>query len=84
MDDWLKSLPSEAETMALMRDLTAVGLRQMGGFQLVKWISNSGLVMESIDVEKRAKEVKELDFDKDNLPVERTLGLRVQKQTPSG
>lgn len=84
MDDWLKSLPSEAETMALMRDLTAVGLRQTGGFQLVKWISNSRLVMESIDVEKRAKEVKELDFDKDNLPVERTLGLRVQKQTPSG
>lgn len=53
MDDWLKSLPSEAETMALMRDLTAV--RQMGGFQLVKWISNSRSVMESIDVEKKSQ-----------------------------
>ncbi|XP_078021614.1 uncharacterized protein LOC144461817 [Epinephelus lanceolatus] len=28
-----------------------------------------------IDVEKRAKEVKELDMDRENLPVERTLGL---------
>lgn len=74
LDDCLKSLPSEAEAITLVRDLTAVC--QLGGFQLVKWISNSRSVLESTDVEKRAKEVKELDFDRDNLPVERTLGLQ--------
>ncbi|XP_039550287.1 uncharacterized protein LOC120495005 [Pimephales promelas] len=74
VDDCLKSLPSEAEAMALVRHLTTVC--QLGGFQLVKWISNSRSVLESIDVEKRAKEVKQLDLDRDNLPVERTLGLQ--------
>lgn len=38
-------------------------------------MSNSRSVLEAIDVEKRAKELKELDFDRDSLPVERTLGL---------
>ena len=74
VDDCLKSLPSEAEATALVKHLTAVC--ELGGFQLVKWMSNSKSVLESIDVEKRAKEVKELDFDRDNLPVERTLGLQ--------
>ena len=41
----------------------------------MKWISNSRSVLESVDVEKRAKEVKDLDLDRDSLPVERTLGL---------
>ncbi|XP_052472158.1 uncharacterized protein LOC128028879 [Carassius gibelio] len=74
VDDCLKSLPSEAEAIALVRDLTTVC--QSGGFRLVKWISNSRSVLESIDVEKRAKEVKQLNLDRDNLPVERTLGLQ--------
>lgn len=65
VDDCLKSMPSEAEAMALVRDLSAVC--QFGGFQLVKWISNSRYMLESIAVEKRAMEVKELDFDRDNL-----------------
>lgn len=69
VDDCLKSLSSEAEAMSLVTDLTAL-------FQLLKWISNSRSVLEAIDVEKRAKEVKELDFDRDSLPVERTLGLQ--------
>ncbi len=73
VDDCLKSLPSEAEAMALVRDLTAVC--QLEGFQLVKRISNSRSLLESINVEKRAKKVKELDFDRDNLSVERTLGF---------
>lgn len=42
----------------------------------VKWISNNRSVLESIEVEKRAKELKELDFDRDSLPIERTLGLQ--------
>ena len=74
VDDCLKSMPSEAEAMALVRDLSAVC--QFGGFQLVKWISNSRYMLESIAVEKRAMEVKELDFDRGNLPVERALGLQ--------
>ncbi|TDH06297.1 hypothetical protein EPR50_G00132240 [Perca flavescens] len=74
VDDCLKSMPSEAEAMALVGNLTAVC--QLGGFQLLKWVSNSRSVLESIDAEKRAKEMKGLDFDRDNLPVERILGLQ--------
>lgn len=32
--------------------------------------------MESSDVDKRAKEIKELDLDRESLPIERTLGLQ--------
>lgn len=74
VDDCLKSVSSEEEAMSLVTDLTA--LCQLGGFHLLKWMSNSRSVLEAIDAEKRAKEVKELDFDRDSLPVERTLGLQ--------
>lgn len=73
VDDCLKSLPSEQEAVQMVRDLTA--LCKMGGFMLSKWISNSRAVLASIPQENRTKETKELDLDKDNLPMERALGL---------
>lgn len=73
VDDCLKSVSSVAEAKALVKNLAAVC--NLGGFQLVKWISNSRSVLESTDMEKRAEEVKELDLDRESLPVERTLGL---------
>jgi hypothetical protein len=47
-----------------------------GGFKLTKWTSNSRAVLASVTAEERAKEVKDLDLDKDKLPVERALGMR--------
>ncbi len=41
-----------------------------------KWISNSRAVLAAIPPEDRAKEVKELDLSKDQLPLERALGLQ--------
>ncbi len=57
----------------MVKDLTAVCSK--GGFQLSKWISNSRKVLSSIPEEHRSKSTKDLNLDKDNLPVERALGL---------
>jgi hypothetical protein len=44
-----------------------------GGFRLHKLLSNERKVIESIDFENRATEVKKLDLDHDVLPIERVL-----------
>ena len=50
-------------------------LMSRGGFNLTKWISNDPKVLESIRLHDRAKNVKVLDLTKDELPVERALGV---------
>ncbi|XP_038141595.1 uncharacterized protein LOC119783899 [Cyprinodon tularosa] len=52
-----------------------------GGFMLSKWVSNSRTVLMSIPEERRAKEIKNLDLDTDELPVERVLGLQWSIET---
>ena len=73
VDDCLKSLPSATVAVKLVEDLHLLMLK--GGFNLTKWISNNREVLESIPVEARAKDVKELDLDNDTLPTERALGV---------
>ena len=43
---------------------------------MTKWISNSKAVLQTIEEEHRVKDLKELDLDRDELPVERALGLQ--------
>lgn len=43
---------------------------------MTTWISNDRRVLETIPEDKRAKDVKALDLSKDDLPVERALGVR--------
>lgn len=74
VDDCLKSVPSERQAISLVQELKAVCAT--GGFKLTKWTSNSCSVLASVPAEERAKEVKDLDLDKDKLPVERALGMR--------
>lgn len=74
MDDCLKSMSSEEEAIKMIKDLTAVC--QRGGFHLTKWVSNSRKVLRTIIEEHRAKDLHELDLDRDNLPLERALGLQ--------
>ncbi|KAL2083621.1 hypothetical protein ACEWY4_021394 [Coilia grayii] len=74
VDDCLKSVPTEEKAMELMENLTA--LCHQGGFHLSKWICNSRAVLAAVPPEDRAKEVKALDLDKDQLPMERALGLQ--------
>ncbi len=80
VDDCLKSVASE-EAVSLVQDLS--NLCQQGGFTLTKWISNKRTVLHSLHEECRAKEWKELDLDKDSLPVERALGLLWCAETDS-
>ncbi|XP_078284303.1 uncharacterized protein LOC144609366 [Rhinoraja longicauda] len=73
VDDGLKSMTTEEEAIQMVKHLTS--LCNKGGFRLTKWISNSRAVLETIPPEDRAKETRELDLDKDDLPMERALGL---------
>lgn len=74
MDDCLKSVGSEEQAVALIQELWR--LCAAGGFCLTKWISNSRAVIASVHEDDRAKEVKELDLEKDCLPIERALGVQ--------
>ena len=57
----------------MVQDLTDVC--QRGGFRLTKWVSNYGGVLLSIPEKQRSKILHELNLDRDQLPVERALGL---------
>jgi len=74
VDDCLKSVSTEDEAILLIEEHTAVC--QRGGFPLSKWITNSRKVLSSIPEADRAKEVKELNLDRDRLPTERALGVQ--------
>ncbi|XP_023192327.1 uncharacterized protein LOC111609249 isoform X3 [Xiphophorus maculatus] len=79
VDDCLKSVPTEEDAVQMVKRLTE--LCSKGGFMLSKWVSNSRTVLMSIPEERRAKEIKNLDLDKDQLPVERVLGLQWSIET---
>lgn len=81
VDDCLKSSTTEREAIKTMKALIA--LCQKGGFILEKWISNSRVLLQSISVDQRAKDLKELDLDRDKLPLERALGLQWCVETDS-
>lgn len=74
VDDCLTSAASEEDAIALYQELRAICFK--GGFLLTKWISNSRHVLAAIPETMRAEEVKNLDLDHDNLPVERVLGVQ--------
>ena len=65
--------PSAVKAIQFIDDICK--LMKDGGFRLTKWISNCREVLQYIPESERAKEVKELDFTKDNLPAERALGV---------
>lgn len=58
----------------MVKNLTAVCKK--GGFHLTKWVSNNRGVLLSVPEEHRSKNLCELDLDRDQLPVERALGLQ--------
>ncbi|XP_046341271.2 uncharacterized protein LOC124122193 [Haliotis rufescens] len=73
VDDCLKSLMSEIETIEHVQNLCS--LVSHGGFKLNKWISNSREVLRSIPEEQTAKGVKGVDLIGGTLPKERALGV---------
>ncbi|XP_073713144.1 uncharacterized protein [Misgurnus anguillicaudatus] len=62
------------EAVHLIADVKSIC--QRGGFNLSKWATNSREVLSLIPVEDRAKEIMDLNLDKDKLPTERALGLQ--------
>ena len=77
--DYLKSVRYEAEAVVLADSLMKICIE--GGFNLTKWSSNSRHVLSSIPVKDRAKEIKAIDIDEDQIPTERTLGVLWSAET---
>ncbi|VDI07764.1 Hypothetical predicted protein [Mytilus galloprovincialis] len=74
VDDCLKSVSSTNKAIALISNIQS--LLKQGGFRIAKWISNDRDVINSVPVEERAKEIKDLDLDQDSLPIDRALGVQ--------
>ncbi|XP_072028356.1 uncharacterized protein [Amphiura filiformis] len=73
VDDFVKSVKEESTAGRLVTGVKECLAK--GGFNLVKWMSNSRTVLETIPSEDRAKGLKNLDIRREDLPVERTLGV---------
>ncbi|KAJ8381315.1 hypothetical protein SKAU_G00020930 [Synaphobranchus kaupii] len=74
VDDLLKAVDSEEHAIALCKELKS--LCAAGGFNLTKWISNSRVILAFIPDAEKAEEVKILDLDAENVPMERALGIQ--------
>ncbi|XP_058881751.1 uncharacterized protein LOC131737334 [Acipenser ruthenus] len=73
VDDGLKSLPTAAEAIDLLkRTQKALAISNL---RLHKVASNSAMVMEAFPSDDHAKDLKDLDLDVDSPPVQRSLGL---------
>lgn len=74
VDDGLIYLPTAAEAVDLMKR-SMEALKDKGNLRLHKIASNSQEVMSSFPIDELAKDLKDLDFSNDTLPVQRSLGL---------
>ncbi|XP_050409069.2 uncharacterized protein LOC126824016 isoform X1 [Patella vulgata] len=74
VDDLLKSCETEQEAIDLANDI--VHVCALGGFNLTKFTSSNRTFINSITEDKRAKNIKHLDINYDDLPVEHCLGVR--------
>ena len=74
IDDGLKSVQSVEEAVALIKSTKKMCLR--GVFNLHKFTSNEKDVIQEIPLPDRVEDVKNLDFDREPLPIERTLEVQ--------
>ena len=74
MDDCLRSVTTEVKAKERIEGLHQVCTK--GGFRLTKFICNRRIVLESIPKEEHSKDVKTLDLNYDELPIERALGVQ--------
>lgn len=73
VDDGLKSVSDVSEAIDLI-DKTK-SLCAVAGLRLHKFVSNNKDVIQHLDPEDRAKDLKDINLALDKLPVERTLGI---------
>ncbi|CAI5660104.1 unnamed protein product [Oreochromis niloticus] len=74
VDDGLISVESVGKAIERVKEAQAVCAK--GKLHLHKFLSNSREVLDSVDVAERATEVKNVDLNHDDLPVQRVLGIR--------
>ena len=74
VDDMLQSVPTPKIGSETIQG--AIEMTSQGGFPLVKVISNSKEVIESVPNLSRAKSIKSLDLQQEPLPTERALGVQ--------
>ncbi|XP_071486763.1 uncharacterized protein [Diadema antillarum] len=74
VDDGLKAVATEEEAIELISKTKK--MCEHGGLHVHKVVSNSRKVLESVPVDDRAKEVKELNLLHDHLPIEKALGVQ--------
>ena len=74
VDDGLISLESIDEAIELVKEAQALCTK--GKLRLHKFLSNKREVLESVSVTERAAEVKNVDLNHDDLPVQSVLGIR--------
>ena len=79
MDDFLKSVNDVATASMLQQEMTSLLAR--GGFRLTKWNSSSREVLSRIPSHDLACPTLYLDLD--NLPMERTLGMKWNTESDS-
>ena len=66
----------ETEESAIQRICAVRHGCALGGFNLAKFVSNTRLVLESVQDEARAQDVTTLELGSGELPVERALGVQ--------
>ena len=74
VDDCLRSVSTEVRAKEQIDGLRHVCAK--GIFRLTKFMCNRRSVLESIPEEERSKDVKTLDLNYDELPIERALGVQ--------
>ena len=73
VNDCLVSVVTEEEALTLCHEL--ISLCAKGGFCLTKWHSNRSEVLKAIPEPYRAKGVRQLDLEREFVPIERVLGV---------
>ncbi|XP_026113195.1 uncharacterized protein LOC113091779 [Carassius auratus] len=73
VDDGITSVPTEREAIDLLKRTQA--MLSKSSLNLHKVASNSAPVMEAFPSSERANDLKGLDFDKDPIPLQRSLGI---------
>jgi hypothetical protein len=74
VDDLLKSFASTDKAISVSKEIQK--MLHLGGFNLMKWISNDRKVLAAFPAEDRAPTVKYLDLCSDSLPIEGALGIQ--------
>ncbi|XP_037394566.1 uncharacterized protein LOC119263501 [Pygocentrus nattereri] len=81
VDDGLISVKSVGEAIELVKEAQSVCAK--GKLHLHKFLSNNREVLHSINLAEHAVEVKNVDLNHDDLPVQRVLGIRWNTESDS-